>query len=85
MIFQAEKEAKESEELAKELGINADDGLKNLILARNASREKEMDSFFDNLATKYAQPKKKKGENSKPTTNKARAKKAPVGSKTKGR
>ena len=85
MIFQAEKEAKESEELAKELAINADDGLKNLILARNASREKEMDSFFDNLAAKYAQPKKKKGGNSKPTTTKARAKKAPVGTKAKGK
>ena len=44
-----------------------------------------MDSFFDNLAAKYAQPKKKKGGNSKPTTNKARAKKAPVGTKAKGK
>ena len=44
-----------------------------------------MDSFFDNLAAKYAQPKKKKGGNSKPTTSKARAKKAPVGTKAKGK
>lgn len=85
----AEKEAKEAEDLAKELGVwdefygtgkatekktgrgkgkgkqddtEADDdhsALQALILKK---KEKNMDSFFDSLATKYAEPTPKKGK-----------------------
>ena len=40
------------------------DSLKSLIKARQETREKEMDKFFDSLAEKYA-PKAKKSKASK--------------------
>lgn len=86
---EAEKEAKEAEDLAKELGVwdefygtgkatekkgrrgkgkekqdDAEDdddhsALQALILKK---KDKNMDSFFDSLATKYAEPTSKKGK-----------------------
>jgi len=59
----AAKEAKESEELAEELGLNTDTSLENMILARKVDREKQLDNFYDNLAAKYSKPKQKKAAN----------------------
>jgi DnaJ family protein C protein 9 len=92
---EAEKEAKEAEDLAKELGVwdefygtgkaterikgkgkgkgkrkegeetEGDEdhsALQTLILKK---KEKNMDSFFDSLAAKYAEPSTKKGKNKK--------------------
>ena len=58
--FQAKKEEAEAEELANELGLNKDNSLENMILARRVDREKESDSFFANLEAKYCQKEKKK-------------------------
>lgn len=62
-VKKAEKEAAEAEELKKELGMDVDDSLKDMIMKRNSSREKDADSFFAQLEAKYAKPKKtKKGK-----------------------
>ncbi len=63
--FQAAKEAKEAEELAKELAVDENDSLKSLILKKQQSREKEADNFFAHLEAKYAKPKKGKGKKGK--------------------
>jgi DnaJ family protein C protein 9 len=72
-----EREAKEAEEYAKELGAhdklfgksnnkdNAEDGLKALIQARQASRAGAMDSFADHLAEKYGGTAKKQKKGNK--------------------
>ncbi|TRY78652.1 hypothetical protein TCAL_06614 [Tigriopus californicus] len=50
----------EAEAYAQELGLgDGQDALKNLIMKRQAQREKDSDSFLDQLAAKYAQPKAK--------------------------
>ena len=62
----AEMEAEEAEELARELGVgrngagNGEDGLRAMILARQANRGAQAESFLDSLAAKYAKPKKGK-------------------------
>jgi len=59
-------EAEEAEELARELGVgrngagNGEDGLRAMILARQANRGAQAESFLDSLAAKYAKPKKGK-------------------------
>jgi DnaJ family protein C protein 9 len=57
-----EGEKAEAEEAAKELGMNGNDenSLRNMIMKRQQSREKEMDGFFDHLAAKYGGGDKKK-------------------------
>ncbi|KAF8894600.1 DnaJ-domain-containing protein [Infundibulicybe gibba] len=74
----AEKEAKEAEELAKELGVwdefygsgktgarGKGKGLQALMLQR---KQKNMDGFFDNLAQKYAksEPNRRSGGKKRP-------------------
>ncbi|KHJ76002.1 hypothetical protein OESDEN_24379 [Oesophagostomum dentatum] len=49
----AEKEAEEAEEARKELNIDGNKSLQALILSRQADRASNMDSFLDNLASKY--------------------------------
>ncbi|XP_045592850.1 dnaJ homolog subfamily C member 9 [Procambarus clarkii] len=50
----AAEEAEEAEAMKKELGLgDTTDSLKALILKRGKQRGEEMDSFLDNLATKY--------------------------------
>ena len=62
----AEAEAEEAEELARELGVGngagngGEDGLRAMILARQANRGAQAESFLDSLAAKYAKPKKGK-------------------------
>ena len=64
----AEAEAEEAEELARELGVGngngagngGEDGLRAMILARQANRGAQAESFLDGLAAKYAKPKKGK-------------------------
>ena len=63
----AEAEAEEAEELARELGVGngannggGEDSLRAMILARHANRGAQAESFLDNLAAKYAKPKKGK-------------------------
>ena len=63
----AEAEAEEAEELARELGVGnngndngGEDGLRAMILARQANRGAQAENFLDNLAAKYAKPKKGK-------------------------
>ena len=62
----AEMEAEEAEELARELGVgrngsgSGEDGLRAMILARQANRGAQAESFLDSLAAKYAKPKKGK-------------------------
>ena len=93
---ESEKEAKEAEDLAKDLGVwdefygsgkatdrnkskvkgkakdnsAADEeedhsALQALILKKKQDREKNLDSFFDHLAAKYAEPEGKKGKGKK--------------------
>merc|ERR1712080_651500 len=55
----AEQEAAEAEEHAKDLGLNGDESsLRSMILARQAARGAQAESFLDSLAAKYAKPKK---------------------------
>lgn len=55
-----EGEKVEAEAYAQELGLgDGQDALQNLIMKRQAQREKDSDSFLDQLAAKYAQPKAK--------------------------
>ena len=66
----AEAEAEEAEELARELGVGGnngngtdnggEDGLRAMILARQANRGAQAENFLDSLAAKYAKPKKGK-------------------------
>ena len=60
----AETEAAEAEEAAAELGLGAgEEGLRSLILARQADRGARAEGFLDGLAAKYAtKPKKGKGK-----------------------
>ncbi|KAL3891731.1 hypothetical protein ACJMK2_003980 [Sinanodonta woodiana] len=57
---EAEVEAVEAEQLKKELGIGANDSLKQLIQKRQQSRATEADAFFAALEKKYAEPKSNK-------------------------
>ncbi|CAJ0932895.1 unnamed protein product, partial [Mesorhabditis belari] len=60
---QAKKEAKEAEEALKELQVQVAEpsgGLEAMILANQKKRKDGMDSFFDQLAAKYADPPTKK-------------------------
>lgn len=61
-----DKEALEAAQATAELEVNGSD-LTSQILARQQSRAKEAESFFDSLAEKYA-PKTKKAKASKDTT-----------------
>ncbi|KAI0220023.1 DnaJ-like protein subfamily C member 9 [Lamellibrachia satsuma] len=61
----AKEEAAEAEEAKKELGISGENSLKALIVAKNKSRAAEMDSFFDHLEKKYAEPQNKKTKRKK--------------------
>ena len=59
-ITQAKQEEEEAKQLAVELGINDEETeLKAMIMKRQENRHKEMDSFFDHLASKYGAPSKK--------------------------
>ena len=52
----ADKEAKEADELAQELGIgkvNGEDALTAMIMKRQEQRGREAESFLDGLAAKY--------------------------------
>lgn len=77
-IWQYEKEAKEAEELAAELGLDkkksiedeGDGSLMAIIKARQGQRLKDGENFLDRLAEKYAAKaakgsKKKTGTKSK--------------------
>lgn len=60
MHVQASREAAEAETAKKELGLgDSDADLAALIQARGQSRANQMDSFLDNLASKYSKPTKK--------------------------
>uniref|UniRef100_A0A803KBR9 DnaJ heat shock protein family (Hsp40) member C9 n=1 Tax=Xenopus tropicalis TaxID=8364 RepID=A0A803KBR9_XENTR len=62
----AHEEAKEAEEIKKEMGLGDDsDDLKALIQRRQNDRKKEMDSFFDQLEAKYCNTSKKATSKSK--------------------
>ena len=67
-----EKEAVEASQTAAELNADGSD-LTSLIKARQQSRAKEADNFFDSLAEKYA-PKTKKAKASKDTTGPSKKK-----------
>lgn len=59
--LQAQKEAAEAEEMARELGLNtscSEDNLKQLIMKRD--RKGEMDGIIAGLEAKYCKPKKQK-------------------------
>lgn len=59
---QAQKEAAEAEEMARELGLNdkSDDSLKQLIMKRQQDRQGAMDDMIAGLEAKYCKPKKQK-------------------------
>lgn len=61
-LTQAQKEAAEAEEMARELGLNdkSDDGLKQLIMKRHQDRKGAMDDMIAGLEAKYCKPKKQK-------------------------
>lgn len=58
-MMQATAEAQEADEMARELGM-VDKDLQSMISLRHSQREKEADSFFAHLESKYAKPKKSK-------------------------
>ena len=64
IIFpQAQKEAAEAEEMAKEFGLNgnsSEDGLRQLILKRQSDRQGALDDIIAGLEAKYCKPKKPK-------------------------
>lgn len=62
MFPQAEAEALEAEEYAKELGLGEENSLQALILKNQNSREAQMDGFLANLEAKYAKPAKSKAK-----------------------
>lgn len=59
---QAQKEAAEAEEMARELGLNdkSDDSLKQLIMKRQQDRQGAMEDMIAGLEAKYCKPKKQK-------------------------
>ena len=60
---QAQKEAAEAEEMAKEFGLNgnsSEDGLRQLILKRQSDRQGALDDMIAGLEAKYCKPKKPK-------------------------
>ena len=66
----ADKEAKEADELAQELGVgqaNGEDALVAMIMKRQEQRGREAESFLDGLAAKYGggDGKKTKGKKKK--------------------
>ena len=71
-FYKASKEAKEAEQHAKDLGVDKDGSLKQLILQRQGDRKKEMNNFYDDLEAKYSKPTKQKktGSASKSTKRK---------------
>lgn len=67
-FLQAEKEAAEAEEMARELGLNADsseNSLKQLIMKRQRDRQGAMDDMIAGLEAKYCKPKKQKTKGKK--------------------
>jgi len=61
----ADLEAKEAEQARKEMGLDdSEDSLANKILARQAARRPQVDSFLDGLAAKYG-AKKSSGKKKK--------------------
>jgi len=61
----AQKEAQEAEKARKEMGLDgSDNSLESMILARQASRSQQADSFLDSLAAKYG-AKKQHGKKKK--------------------
>jgi len=60
----AATEAAEAEEAAAELGLNDENSLRSLILARQSNRGAQAESFLDGLAEKYGS-KSKKGKSKK--------------------
>lgn len=60
--IQAQREAAEAAEVAKELGLNdkSDDGLKQLIMKRQKDRQGAVDDMIAGLEAKYCKPKKPK-------------------------
>lgn len=62
-LCQAQKEAAEAEEMAREIGLNAnssEDSLKQLIMKRQGDRQAAMDDMLAGLEAKYCKPKKQK-------------------------
>ena len=62
IVPQAQKEAAEAEEMARELGLNdkSNDSLQQLIIKRQQDRQGAMDDMFAGLEAKYCKPKKQK-------------------------
>ena len=62
ILLQAQKEAAEAKEMARELGLNdkSDDSLKQLIMKRQQDRQGAMDDMIAGLEAKYCKPKKQK-------------------------
>jgi len=54
------REAKEAATASKSKENNGMNSLEQMIMARQADRKKQQDSFFDDLAAKYCKPKKQK-------------------------
>lgn len=61
---QAKAEEAEAENLAKELGLDKNKSLEDMILARRSDREKEANNFFANLEAKYGKKEKEKKKTS---------------------
>ena len=93
--MQAEAESIEAEQMKKKLSKNDNTSLSALILRNQQSREKQMDAFFADLATKYGDQDKaskttsktqsvtKKPAKKTSTTTKQTASKSQTKSKTK--
>jgi len=59
------KEAKEAATASKSKQSDGMNSLEQMIMARQADRKKQQDSFFDDLAAKYCKPKKQRKSSTK--------------------
>ena len=75
-VLQAEAESREAEQMRKKLAKNDSSSLSALILHNQQSREKQMDAFFSDLATRYGdQDKASRTTHKTPSVTKKSAKK----------
>jgi len=76
LLWKAEAESREADEMKKKLSKTESSSLSALILHNQQSRGQQMDAFFDNLATKYA-------SHDKPSSKKQTASKSSAKSKAR--
>ena len=74
-ILQAEAESREAEQMKKKLSKNDSASLSALIQRNQQSRERQMNSFFDDLAAKYADEDKTSKSTGRTCVTKKSAKK----------